>query len=103
MFERILPVAEYLTPQYCACGNLAQKVILHAPKVFSDLEGYESPASGRWIEGKKARLEDFRRTGTRPYEAGERESAERHQAAEEKHLDATVDQVVEQSLTELTT
>ena len=54
-FERMLPLAEYRTQQYCACGNAAQKVILHAPRVFGDYEGYESPASGKWIEGKRAR------------------------------------------------
>lgn len=101
-FERILPVTEYLTPQVCTCGHPAEKHILHAPRVFSDLEGYESPASGKWIEGKRAREADFRETGTRPYELGEREHAARERASEERQLDAVVDRVVEQTLNELT-
>lgn len=44
-----------------------------APQVFGDLPGYESPASGKWIEGRRARREDFKRTNTRPYEGREAE------------------------------
>jgi hypothetical protein len=39
-----------------------------APAVFGDLPGYESPVTGKWIEGKRARREDLKRTGSRPYE-----------------------------------
>ena len=103
-FERMLPLAEYRTQQYCACGNAAQKVILHAPRVFGDYEGYESPASGKWIEGKRARQEDLARTGCRPYEDGEKESGSHAKAAAaaEKVFDRTVDAVVEQTLSDLT-
>jgi hypothetical protein len=102
VFERMLPVARYREPQDCACGNRAEKVILHAPRVFGDYEGYESPASGKWIEGKRARQEDLARTGCRPYEDGEKEAAQKATAASEAELSRRVDAAVEQTLSDLT-
>src|SRR5262245_19445847 len=52
------------------CGERAEKAILHAPRVFSDYEGYQSPRSGRWIEGKSARREDLLRAGAIAWEPG---------------------------------
>ena len=86
----------------CPCGSVAEKVILHAPRVFSDYEGYESPASGKWIEGRKAREEDFARTGCRPYELGEKEDLGRRIAEADRILDSRVDALVDQTLTEIT-
>lgn len=58
-----------------------------APMVAPDLPGYESPVSGKWIEGRAARREDLRRTGCRPYEEGERQEWKKQVAHEEKQLD----------------
>lgn len=57
--------------------------------VFGDLPGYESPVSGKWIEGRKARREDLKRTGCRPYEGREQEEKEarRHRIEQERKLD----------------
>lgn len=90
------------TPAVCRCGLPAAKAILTAPRVFGDYEGYESPATGRWIEGRRARLEDLKRSGCRPYEAGEREAAAARAAANDRALDAAVDEAVERTLTDLT-
>ncbi len=101
--EAYAAVAARHEPQECVrCGGSAVKVILHAPKVFGDIPGYESPASGKWIEGKRAREDDFRRTGTRPYESGEREEAQRRASANERALDRAIDVAVEQTVNELT-
>lgn len=102
VFERILPVAQYLLPQSCDCGQAGQKVILHPPRVFSDYEGYESPGTGKWVEGRVARERDLASCGCRPYEAGEREAAARVVAADERKLDQVVDRVVDQTLAEIT-
>jgi hypothetical protein len=96
------PFNEYKDPVTCYCGRPAELVILTPPRVFGDYEGYESPASGRWIEGKRAREEDFRRTGTRPYDPGEKEELPRRIAEAEKALDKHVDEAVDQTLAELT-
>jgi len=54
-----------------------------------DLPGYESPIDGRWIEGRRARREDFKRTGCRPYEgfAQEKKEADKIVAERERKLD----------------
>lgn len=101
-FERILAARDYLLPQTCDCGEAGQKVILHAPRVFSDYEGYESPGTGKWVEGRAARKRDLEECGCRPYEEGERESAMKQQDANERELDKVVDRVVESTLAEIT-
>lgn len=54
-----------------------------------DLPGYQSPVTGKWIEGRKARREDLLRTGSRPWEglAAERQEAARALAHKERGLD----------------
>ena len=83
------------------CGLVATKAIISAPRVFGDFEGYESPASGRWVEGKRQRREDFARTGTRAYEDGERQAAERNRRDLERKQDAWIDETVERTAAEL--
>jgi putative FmdB family regulatory protein len=100
--ELYRPFAQYRDPLTCQCGEAAEKVVLSPPKVFGDYEGYESPASGKWIEGRRAREEDFKRTGTRPYDPGEKEELPKRIAAAERQLDATIDAAVDQTLAELT-
>jgi len=102
VFERILPVSSYLVPQVCDCGHMSQKVILHPPRVFGDYEGYESPGTGKWVEGRAARERDLRECNCRPYELGEREDMVKRQIANENQLDKVVDAVVDQTLAEIT-
>ena len=114
-----MPIYEYMCPEghvvneyrtvderervpECYCGHLTKKVILSPPRVFSDYEGYESPVSGKWISGRRARVEDLKQTGCRPYEAGERQEFERRRVAVDRELDKTVDEVVERSMESLT-
>ena len=52
-------------------------------QVIGDIEGYVSPVTGLWVEGRKARREDLKRSGCRPYEPGEKEANERRQAADQ--------------------
>lgn len=95
-------IAERLEPATCGCGQLAQRAIITPPRVFGDFEGYESPATGRWVEGRRARIEDLKRSGCRPYEAGEREEAARRAELNERQLDRSVDLAVDSALHELT-
>lgn len=61
--------------------------------VQPDLPGYQSPVTGLWVEGRKARREDLKRTGSRPWEGREQEQkeADRRRAyaeqASERRLD----------------
>lgn len=102
VFDGYSTVEERNAPRECACGKAAHKVILHPPRVFGDFEGYESPATGRWVEGRRARAEDLRVSGCRPYELGEKEDLSRRQAEMDRKLDAQVDVAVEQTLNEIT-
>lgn len=47
-----------------------------APLVMNDLPGYQSPVTGEWVEGRRARREDLKRSGCRPYEGREQEQKE---------------------------
>ena len=60
-----------------------------APTVFGDLPGYESPVTGLWVEGRRARRNDLAATHSRPYEGleQERKEAAKVQAARERQLD----------------
>ena len=64
-----------------------------APAVFGDLPGYESPVTGQWIEGRKARREDLKRTNSRPYEGREQEAKEA--AKVQRENDRKIDQLAE--------
>lgn len=64
-----------------------------APAVWDDLPGYESPVTGLWIEGRKARREDLKRTGSRPYEGREQEMKEA--ARVRARNDAQADRIAE--------
>lgn len=70
------------------CCEKVTDICIVPPAVMPDLPGYESPVTGKWIEGRKARIEDLRRSGCRPYEEGEREEYARQQKYEEKKNDA---------------
>lgn len=61
-----------------------------APTVLGDLPGYVSPASGLWVEGRKARREDMKRTNSRPWEGlqAEKQEAARHKAYADERSDA---------------
>jgi len=56
--------------------------IIEAPAVHTDLPGYTSPIDGRWIEGRRARTEDLKRNGCRPWEGMETERKEAIKRAE---------------------
>lgn len=94
-------IREYLAPTECPrCGETAEKVILHAPRVFGDYEGYVSPASGKWIEGRKARERDFAETGTRPYELGEMQDGIRRRQDAEQRMDDEMDDAIDRVIGE---
>ena len=97
-FERYLPMALCSSMVVHECAGVGQKIFL-PPLVRGDLPGYESPIDGRWIEGRRARLEDLKRSGCRPYEDGEREYHERSRVRENERLEARIDETVEREFT----
>lgn len=67
-----------------------------APMVVPDLPGYVSPVTGIWVEGRKARREDLKRTGSRPWEGieSERKEVARQHAYAEQKADVQLDRGV---------
>ena len=94
-FDRILRLKDFDTPQMCACGKQASRVIV-APAVIGDYAGYSCPVTGNWIEGRKAHQENLARTGCRVLEPGETESAVRRRQEQEAAYDARIEQTVEE-------
>jgi hypothetical protein len=83
--------------------NLNARTEQAAPAVVGDLPGYVSPVTGLWIEGRKARREDLKRSNSRPYEgfAAERKEAERRVAYDEQKRDRKLEAVVRRAYHEL--
>jgi predicted nucleic acid-binding Zn ribbon protein len=56
------------------CAGHHVRRIFTPPMIVSEEKayaGYESPASGKWVEGRRAHFEDLARTGCRIKEPGE--------------------------------
>lgn len=77
-----------------------EKLLMHAfPRKSAAIyvmPGYESPASGKWIETPRQRREDMKATGTREWEGmtNERHEAERQRMYEEDRQDKALDHAV---------
>lgn len=109
--RRFLPVARYQEPQFCEnhfCPesfDLPERKpmtkIIEAPAVFGDYEGYVSPATGKWVEGKKQHIEDLKQSGCRLLEPGE--SRQEFKKAEQRleKLHKEIDTAVETTAREL--
>lgn len=69
------------------------------PLVFGDLPSYQSPVTGKWVDGRVQRREDLKRTGSRPYEGLEQEKKEvaRQQRYAEQKLDASLTKSVSEA------
>ena len=56
------------------CAGHEVRRVFTAPMIVSEEKayaGYESPATGKWVEGRRAHLEDLARSGCRIKEPGE--------------------------------
>lgn len=96
-FDSYLRLSEYDNPQKCPCGEVAERRIC-APMIIDDLPGYQSPIDGRWIEGRKARQEDLKRSGCVEYEPSMVQEREKREAREDALLDKKVDEIVEKEI-----
>ena len=57
---------------YDADGNVMEAPDrIAVPMIQSDIPGYFSVASGKWVDGRSARRDDLARTGCRPAEPEE--------------------------------
>lgn len=63
--------------------------------IAKDYTGYVSPASGKWVEGKRAHLEDLKQTGCRIYEKGETEAYLKNLPQKRKENEKLLDEAVD--------
>lgn len=71
--------------------------------IHADLPGYESPIDGHWVEGRKARRDDLKRSNSRPYEgfAAEKREADKARAAATERLNHMANERVERAWAQL--
>lgn len=71
--------------------------------VRGDTPGYLSVVSGKWVDGARARRDDLKRTGCRPYEGREAEDKEaaRHRAYAEQKSEAKLTEHAERAYAQL--
>lgn len=94
------PLVEYNLPVRCSCGGQATRRIL-PPRIAPDYAGYESPVTGRWIEGKRAHREELARTGCRVYEKGETREFMKRKADRQREYEQNVEKVVDHAIHDL--
>jgi putative FmdB family regulatory protein len=80
-------------------GAIRMRRIVEAPAVQADLPGYTSPIDGRWIEGRRARTEDLKRSGCRPWEGMEAERKEAEKRSNE--VDHVFERTIEAGVAEV--
>ncbi len=78
------------------CHGKRMGIVISLATVQADLPGYESPTTGKWIEGRAARRDDLKRSGARPYEgfAVEKREADKRKAEREAKSDAKLEKVI---------
>ena len=97
----------HATPACAACGGKT-KLVISAVRGFVQFpaaggQGYVSPTSGKFIDTKRARTEDLKRSGCRPWEGQEQEikEAKRQSDYAEKKEDAVLHDNVSKAYSEL--
>ena len=94
----IRPLAEYGLPCPCPVCDHPMRQLVSAPHIVMDYPGYTCPVTGTWVEGRAAHRENLKRQGCRVLEPGEtrdsRRAMEQADAALDKSLDATADQLL---------
>lgn len=95
----------------CWCGSKAKAVDFeevgrynHKPHGrLYDLPSYQSPITGKWIDGRVARRNDLAASGCVEYEDGMKEEQIKRHAREDAELDKKVDEIVEKTIYEMPT
>jgi hypothetical protein len=63
-----------------------------------DLPSYQSPITGKWIDGRVARKNDLAASGCVEYDPGMRSEQDSRHAREDADLDKKVDEIVEREI-----
>ena len=103
-FQHYLSVAAHRATWPCPCGEMATQRIT-APamvKVCADV-CYDSPITGEPITNHHARIEDMKRSNSRPYDPEERTDFHRRQSQADQALDQAIDIHVEEAIEKMPT
>jgi len=101
-FDRYLPVAKYLDPQTCECGQVATKVMRTPPTGYVQKDiCYDSPIDGRPITSMAARREDLARSNCVEYDPEMRTDYTRRVEENERKLEQSVDSLLDREIAAL--
>lgn len=82
------------------CGaNLLRQ--FEAPSVRGDITPYQSPVTGQWIDSKRQRREDLKRSGCVEWEPGIRQDMPRRQQERLEAAFATVEPSIDEAARQL--
>lgn len=86
-----------------ACCGAKMRIEIRPAYAQPDLPGYVSPVTGEWVDGRRARREDLKRTGSRPWEGMEAEKAEaaRRRKESEAKFDRKLDEGIRRAYHQL--
>lgn len=95
----------------CWCGAMAEAVdVVEVERTNNrphgrmyDLPSYQSPITGKWIDGRVARRNDLAASGCVEYDDGMKEEQQKRFAREDAALDKKVDEIVEKTIYEMPT
>lgn len=95
-FERVLPVAEYKTPQTCECGADSVKLVSLPLAGYVQREcRYDSPIDGRPITSWAQRKDDLARHGCQEYDPGMKDDYDRRVKRSEEAMEKSVEATIE--------
>lgn len=83
-------------PEHC---GISMERIITPTMIQVDIPAYQSPIDGREVRGRKARMEDLKRNGCRPWEGMEAEKAHAQsrvaseEAKEDKEMEASLHEI----------
>jgi len=101
MFDKYLPVSQYLDAQRCQCGAIARKIITPPTLIIAPNVHYDSPIDGRPITSMAARREDLARSSCSPYDPDIKQDYHRRIEKSERDLEKAVEETVDRELSQM--
>lgn len=77
---------------------IAKSAALTGPLVIPDLPSYQSPVTGKLIEGRRARREDLKQNHCIEYDPGMKDDAARRRAESDAKLDTVLNESLERMI-----
>ena len=103
-FKKVL--LRYLSEVECWCGEKAIAVDCMEIEKFNnrphnrmvELPSYQSPITGKWVDGRAARRNDLAASNCVEYDPGMKSEQDKRHAAEDAKLEQKVDEIVEKEI-----